>query len=57
MIQRGVCAARLEQALVRALLDDLAVVDDQNHVGLTVVESLCAMTNEVVPCISVCVAF
>ena len=35
MIQCGVCAARLEQALVRALLDDLAVVDDQNHVGLT----------------------
>ena len=57
MIQRGVCAARLEQALVRALLDDLAVVDDQNHVGLTDRRKPVRDENEVVPCISVCVAF
>ena len=56
MIQRGVCAARLEQALVRALLDDLAVVDDQNHVGLTDRRKP-VRDDEVVPCISVCVAF
>ena len=35
MIQGRIRAVRFEQALVRALLDDFAMVDDQNHVGLT----------------------
>lgn len=35
MIQGRIRAVRFKQALVRALLDDFSMVDDQNHVGLT----------------------
>ena len=54
-VKIGIKALLRKKLLMRALLDDVAVLDDQDEIG--VFDRRCAMTNEVRPSIRPSIAF